>query len=104
MATQEQSAALAEQWRHHIDAWKISGQSQSEFCSVNELSYHRFCYWQRKFLRQAQQDNGGGFATVSRQPEPAISGLSIALPRGLVVRGITAGNLPLVYQLLSHLS
>ena len=104
MPTKQQSAALAEIWRQHISAWKTSGQSQSEFCSVNELSYHRFCYWQRKFHRQAQQNTHDGFATVSRSPEPVSCGLSIALPRGLVVQGITTGNLPLVYQLLSHLS
>ena len=104
MATKEQSAALTEYWRRHIDAWKTSGQSQSEFCNVNKLSYHRFCYWQRKFHKQEQQDASGGFAAVSRQPEPISSGLSIALPRGLVVQGITAGNLPVVYQLLSHFS
>jgi len=104
MATKAQSAALAEHWRHNIDAWKTSGQSQAEFCSVNELSYHRFCYWQRKFHRQAQQKASGGFAAVSRQPEPISNGLSIALPRGLVVQGITADNLSLVYQLLSRLS
>ena len=75
MATKAQSAALAEHWRHHIDAWKTSGLSQSEFCSANELSYHRFCYWQRKFHRQEQQNANGGFVAVARQSEPASGGL-----------------------------
>ncbi|MFV0278545.1 MAG: IS66 family insertion sequence element accessory protein TnpA [Parahaliea sp.] len=44
MATKAQSAALAEQWRQHVDAWKASGQSQSTFCRDNELNYHRLCY------------------------------------------------------------
>jgi len=103
MATKEQSAALAEHWRHHIDAWKASGQSQSSFCKANALNYHRFCYWQRKF-QQSHQAARGGFAAVSRSPEPASCGLSITLPGGLVVQGITAGNLPLVSQLLNDLS
>jgi hypothetical protein len=30
--------------------------------------------------------------------------LSIVLPRGLVLQGVTTSNLPVVYQLLSHLS
>ena len=104
MATKAQSAALAEHWRHHIDAWKMSGESQSQFCKANNLSYHRFCYWQRKFHREAQRETSGGFATVSRSPETVSTGLSITLPRGLVVRGITADNLPLVYRLLDNLS
>ena len=104
MATKEQSAVLAEHWRQHIEAWKASGQSQSEFCRANELSYHRFGYWQRKLRPEAQPDARGGFATVSRSPEPASGELSIRLPSGLVVQGITAGNLPLVCLLLSQLS
>jgi hypothetical protein len=104
MATKEQSAALAEHWRHHIDAWKASGQSQSSFCKANALNYHRFCYWQRKFHQQPQQAARGGFSAVSLSPEPANSGLSITLPGGLVVQGITAGNLALVCQLLNDLS
>lgn len=104
MPTKEQSATLTEYWRHQVDAWKTSGQSQAEFCSDNELSYHRFCYWQRKFLRQEKKKASGGFAAVSRQPDTVPSSLSIVLPRGLVVQGINSGNLPLVYQLLSQLS
>jgi hypothetical protein len=104
MATKEQSAALAEYWRHHIDAWKVSSQSQSEFCRVNELNYHRFCYWQRKLHQQERQDESGGFATVAGQLGSVSSGLSIVLPRGLVLQGVTTSNLPVVYQLLSHLS
>jgi len=104
MATKEQSAALAEYWRLHIDNWKASDQSQSEFCRINELNYHRFLYWQKKFQKQEQKDANGGFVSVSRQSDLIPSGLSIVLPRGLVLQGISASNLPVVYQLLSHLS
>ena len=104
MASKEQSAALAEYWRQYIDTWKASDQSQSAFCRVNELNYHRFLYWQRKFRKQERQDANGGFVSVTRQADPAPGGLSIVLPRGLVLQGISASNLPVVYQLLSHLS
>ncbi len=104
MATKEQSVVLAEHWRHHIDAWRASGQSQSAFCKANGLNYHRFCYWRRKFPQPPPRTARGGFAAVSRSPEPAGCGLSIALRGGLVVQGITAANLPLVSRLLSDLS
>ncbi len=104
MATKEQSAALAEHWRHHFDAWKTSGQSLSEFCRVHELNYHRFLYWQRKFRKQERQDTRGGFASITRQPDPSPGGLSIVLSHGLVLQGISASNLPVVYQLVSRLS
>ena len=104
MVTKVQSAALAEHWRHHFDAWRQSGQSQSQFCRVNALNYHRFLYWQRKFRKQERQNANGGFVSVTRQVDPAPCGLSIVLPGGLVVQGISASNLPVVRQLLNQLS
>jgi hypothetical protein len=104
MTTKEQSAALAEYCRQHIDTWKTSDQSRSEFCRVHELNYHRFLYWQRKLRNQERQDTNGGFASVTRRSGSVPGGLSIVLPRGLVLQGISASNLPVVYQLLSHLS
>lgn len=104
MATKQESAALAEHWRQHVDTWKASGLPRSEFCKTNTLSYHRFCYWERKLHSNTPSVKGGGFATVSRSPTPPDCGLSIALPGGLVVQGITAGNLRLVCQLLSDLT
>ena len=104
MATNEQSAALAKQWRGHIDTWQASNLSQSEFCRLHELSYHRFHYWRQKFRDQERADQGGGFVSVTQPLDPTPSGLSIVLPGGLVVQGISVSNLPVVRQLLSQLS
>ena len=99
-------AELAAYWKEQVDVWRDSGVSQVKYCQANDLSYHRFCYWRRKFEEGEQHRNpardGGGFATVDFRPE-ASSGLTLSLPNGLVLRGICADNVPVVRQLLEQL-
>ena len=96
---------LAAYWQQQIGQWKSSGQSQAKFCQANELSYHRFVYWRQKFERgtggQAKRETGG-FATVDYRSE-VHGGLTLSLPNGLVLRGISADNVPVVRQLLEQL-
>jgi hypothetical protein len=99
-------AALAAYWKEQVDAWKSAGTSQIKFCQANELHYHRFVYWRQKFERgpgsRQTKRGSGGFATVDYRPE-ANSGLTLSLPNGLVLRGISADNIPVVRQLLEQL-
>ena len=106
MSDKPDPEALAAYWKQQMEGWRNSGQSQSQFCQVNDLPYHRFVYWRRKFegnpRRRSARSGSGGFATVDWRPE-ADNGLTLSLPNGLVVRGVCAGNLPVVRQLLDHL-
>jgi len=107
MSSKAESDALARYWQQHIEAWRSSGQTQQAYCKVNELSYHRFGYWHRKFRRQSQQaksQKGSGFVPVTHSATSQSVGLSLAFPSGLVLRGIAGDNLPLVYQLLNRLT
>jgi len=100
------SEALSIYWQRQIEGWQSSGQTQRAYCEANELSYHRFGYWRVKFRRQAQQaqsHEGSGFVPVIPVVPSHSAGLSLVLPRGLVLRGIAGDNLPVVYQLLSRL-
>ena len=36
-------------WRDHINNWRESGVSLSEYSRRQNLSYHRCIYWKRKF-------------------------------------------------------
>jgi hypothetical protein len=99
-------AKLAAYWKEQVDAWKSAGTSQIKFCQANELSYHRFVYWRRKFEhgpggRQEKRESGG-FATVDYRQDVS-GGLTLSLPNGLVLRGISADNVPVVRQLLEQL-
>lgn len=107
MPVKAESAALASYWLQQIEAWPSSGQTQQAYCKANNLSYHRFGYWRRKFLQQsqeAQSRKGSGFVPVTHSAASQSAGLSLVLPSGLVLRGIAGDNLPIVYQLLSRLS
>jgi len=107
MPVKAESEALASYWLQQIEAWQSSGQTQQAYCKTNELSYHRFGYWRRKFrqqLQEAQSRKGCGFVPVTHSATSRSVGLSLAFPSGLVLRGIAGDNLPLVYQLLSRLS
>jgi len=97
---------LSAYWKEQIETWKGSGISQIKFCQTNDLPYHRFVYWRRKFegggRRREAPSNGSGFAAVDYRPGFP-GGLTLSLPNGLVVRGICADNVPVVRQLLEQL-
>ncbi len=93
-------------WKQKIQAWKLSSQSQAQFCKDNKLTYHRFVYWRGKFESgpggsQAKQESGG-FATVDYRQDIG-GGLTLSLPNGLVLHGICTDNVPVVRQLLDQL-
>ena len=107
MPAKAESEALASYWLQQIEAWQSSGQTQQAYCKTNALSYHRFGYWSRKFRQQsqeAQSQKDSGFVPVTHSAISQPTGLSLAFPSGLVLRGIAGDNLPIVYQLLSRLS
>jgi len=39
-------------WQAHIEAWSLTGLSQTGYCRQNNLSINRFTYWKRKFQRE----------------------------------------------------
>ena len=88
------------QWQAIIEQWQASGVSAKTFCQQQQVTYHNFLYWRRK-LRPS----------VSSQLVPVVpdsstvvaDGLELALPDGLVIRGIHSGNLPLAIALLGQL-
>jgi hypothetical protein len=101
-----QSDDRSDFWQHQVDAWKLSGLSGAKFCEANELIYHRFVYWRQKFTplhsQQSAPQSSGGFVSVTYPPGDE-AGLSLSLPNGLVIRGIGAGNIAVVRQLLDTL-
>lgn len=86
-----------------IEYWQQSSQSQKVYCEQQELNYHQFTYWRRKLSQ--------GNEVSKHQPSTALipvtytptAGLSLSLPNGMELRGLTSDNLPLVEQLLERL-
>ena len=92
-------------WKAQIDAWQVSGQSQQAFCKANALNYPRFGYWLRKFRQQgavaAARHRSSGFVPVVASS--AREGLTVHLPNGIELRGVSEQNLHVVEQLLARL-
>lgn len=89
----------AEHWQALIEAWQASGQSQQAFCRANELNYPAFGYWLRKFRQQgtvtpAPPRRRSGVAAVVAAP--MMGELTVCLPNGIELRGITEHNLAVV--------
>ena len=106
MTTIEESEQLSRYWHEQVSAWEHSGKSQKAFCKQHDLNYHRFGYWRRKFVEQAQAPGDSpysGFVPVQRSHPSSMSGLSLRLPNGVVIQGIEQNNLAVVSQLLRQL-
>ena len=88
------------QWQAIIEQWQASGLPAKTFCQQQHVTYHNFLYWRRK-LRQSANSQ-----LVQVVPDPstvAADGIELALPNGLVIRGIRNGNLTLAIELLHQL-
>jgi hypothetical protein len=95
-------------WREQFACWRESGLSQSEYCQQAQLSRHRFKYWRRKLeptslQKRRSKKRDSGFVPVQVRTTSAETGLSLSLPNGMVLRGIDAGNVELVKQLVAQL-
>jgi hypothetical protein len=106
MPSKALSETLAARWRPLIEAWRRSGQTQKAFCQANDLSYDRFVYWRRKFAH-GDADPGprrsSALVPVTCTPMAPAAGLSLLLPNGMELRGLTLDNVPVVQQLLARL-
>jgi hypothetical protein len=107
MPSQAVSEALSDHWQEEVDRWQASGQSQRAFCRSHDLSYHRFIYWRRKLERRSTENrcpSSSALVPVTYHPSSIATGLTLVLPGGLELRGLSHDNLPLVEQLLDRLS
>lgn len=106
MPSKALSDTLAAQWEPLIETWRRSGQTQKAFCREHNLSYDQFIYWRRKFAqRDADQARrtSSALVPVTCAPTATASGLSLVLPNGMELRGLTLDNVPVVQQLLARL-
>ena len=100
----------AQVWQQHITDWEASGVSGSAYCKQQSLVYHQFVYWRQKLTptegspKQVHATNG--FARVVSAPSASIGGadgLTVALPGGVSITGLHAGNIELLGAVLRQL-
>jgi len=96
------------EWRARIEAYQVSGLSGSQFCQAHDLIYHQFVYWRRKLfkaeqiVRRRDPATVSGFTQVVVEQSPRAA-LTLQLPCGLSIQGISHQNLDLVHALLEQL-
>ena len=110
MSTTQSPPSGPEFWQSQIHAWQQSGLSGAQFCKRQQLTYHQFVYWRQKLVSSSQStarpvaSAPKGFAEARLKAAAAdTEGLSLTLPTGLKLEGITAANLAVVMQLLEAL-
>lgn len=99
---------LQEFWGEHVACHRNSDMSMAAYCRDNDLPYHQMVYWSSKF---AGEGCSVADATTASAPLSALipiriacepstagssTGLSVRLPSGIVVTGITADTVGLL--------
>ena len=82
--------------------------SGSAYCKQQSLVYHQFVYWRRKLVPTEgsleQEQAVTGFARVVSVPGlGGADGLTVALPGGVSITGLHAGNIELLGAVLRQL-
>ncbi len=65
-------------WQKRIADWKQSGQSGSQWCRTNDITYSTFQYWKRRLIPSGEEEVSGGFIELSgRSAAPVEAGIEI---------------------------
>lgn len=107
---QLESLSRQEYWRQHLDRCRQSSLSKVAYCRKHGLTYHQMMYWQKRLvptdstLKVGQNQESSGFIPVVLDAQsPSAPSLSITLPNGLTIAGITEPTLSWIKPLLSQL-
>ena len=95
-------------WQKLLIAWKHSSLSGTEFCKQRNLAYHQFVYWKQKLSKptiQPDQQTQSAFVKIeplvpTPNPTPISESLTITLPGGILIQGVSDTNIALVRQLM----
>jgi hypothetical protein len=103
MLEPNKSESLSTAWKVHIQNWQTTEQSQSAYCKSHNLNYHCFIYWRRKLAgptkSKTKSVQPSAFFSVQSGPAIVAEDLSLTLPNGITLQGITSSNLAVVQQL-----
>ena len=89
-----------DQWQAIIKQWQASELSAAAFCQQHDVVYHNFLYWRRKLGKPVSHKL---VPVVPDLPLSVADDIELALPGGLLIRGIRSGNLTVAVTLLRQL-
>lgn len=100
----EENNSITE-WPEIIRDWQHTKLSVSKYCKQNNLVYHQFQYWKRKLAEPSADP-------LPSKPSPFVQvagvshtdrGLTLALPNGIHIKGLTQDNINLLHRILDQL-
>lgn len=67
-----------------IELWRQSGLSQKKYCDQNNIAYHHFHYWYKRYLNQRTADstNTRGFIPVTLNAASSAGCIEVQWPDG----------------------
>ncbi len=89
-----------DQWQTIIKQWQASGLSAAAFCQQHKVVDHPFLYWRRKLGKLVSHKL---VPVVPDLPLSVADDIELALPGGLLIRGIHSDNLTITIALLRKL-
>ena len=91
-------------WYEHVVSWRQSGLTQSGYCRREGLKLHQWHYWRKKLDTADQPPTlSGDFVPVQVTADAHMGCLSVTLPNGVVIEGISRDNVDVVSGLMARL-
>ncbi len=93
-------------WKRHVDRWRASGLSQSEYSRQEGLRSNQLSYWYRRdqlSKEEKERVSSAGFVPLQVVTAVEVENLSVKLPSGVVIEGVTASNVEVVRELVAQL-
>lgn len=97
-------------WADHIQSQRTSGLSQQAYCTRHGLKAHQFSYWKHQLASTVNEPSKSQAKSVHRDFVPvnvvapsSTGSLTVTLPNGIQLNGISEHNLTLVQQLIGAL-
>lgn len=97
-------------WQQHLDRCQVSSLSKMAYCRQHDLAYHQMIYWQKRLdvpadshTEQKESERNQFVPVIVDNEDSQTPALSLTLPNGLVVSGITDSTVGLIKPLLSQL-
>jgi len=73
---------IQEQKYAMIEHWQQSGLSQKKYCEQNNMAYHHFHYWYKRYRTIQAGDSTGEFVAVMMNAVSPAGNIELQLPDG----------------------
>ncbi len=70
----------------HVERWKQSGLTQSEYCASVGIKLATFSYWVTKHKNESFNSSSSSFITISKEQKTEGKDYEIVYPNGVTLR------------------